>query len=90
MTTPVNKNNIAYARHYKAVNVIKDTMAYEGVELANKGSIDLPSHNGTNVAEGFFTQHTTASIASQAGLIVENYYACLPFSLAGRINDDEE
>jgi len=87
MPTPTNYNNIAYARHYKAVNVVQDNKAYEGVELANKGSIDLPSHNGTNVAEGFFTQHTTASISSQAGLIVENYYACLPFYWEGGNND---
>jgi len=100
MPTPINYNNIAYARQYKAVNVVEDNKAYLGDEGFNdyyqlksleavKGSVDLPSDKGTNQPEGFFTQHTTASVASQAGLIVENYYACLPYSLAGRNSDEE-
>lgn len=89
MPTPTNKNNIAYIRQYKSVNALQADKDYSGVEEALKGSIDLPSVNGTNQAEGFFTQHTTPTITSQAGETSGNYYACLSSPLAGRNNDCE-
>ena len=89
MPTPTNYNNIAYARHYKSVNVVKDNLDFVGVDLANKGSIDLPAFNGTNQAEGFFTHSTTASITDQAEVREDNYYACLPTDLSvGQSNDE--
>lgn len=89
MPTPINTNNNAYARHYKSVNADKASEDYSGVEEALKGSIDLPSVNGINQTEGFFTQHTTPTITSQAGETSGNYYACLSSPLAGRNTNDE-
>ena len=80
MPTPTNYNNIAYARQYKAINVVDDNKAYDGVEMAVKGSIDLSSDKGTNQSEGFFTHHTTASVSSQAEVSDDNNSMCVPYS----------
>ena len=42
MPAPANYNNIAYARQYKADNVVEDkSIANNGVEVAIKGSVDM-------------------------------------------------